>query len=260
MYLKTSSAKWRPLCIGFSVLSFLSPFLAVLWPHAGTNKTYKFPCPSSTSVPLWDSQIPHRLSTHPITGCPLTGIITGQTMSSTESAVTAAVDGQLPHDCTPHHYISPGLFLPQHGCDRFLIMCHTVCITVWLSESCHCPTTYRTATDYKQAWLVMQSWSTRQGEGGIFIGLDNGLTPARCQSIIWISASLLLIRPLGTNFSEIGIKIQQFSNNEMKFKMPSAKFWQFCLNLLTHWGQDKNGQCFAVNPFKFIFTQGQFWP
>ena len=35
------------------------------------------------------------------------------------------------------------------------------------------------------------------------IGSDNGLTPGRRQAIIWTNAGILLIGPLGTNFSEI---------------------------------------------------------
>ena len=35
------------------------------------------------------------------------------------------------------------------------------------------------------------------------IGSDNGLTPGRCQAIILTNAGILLIGPLGTNFSEI---------------------------------------------------------
>ena len=35
------------------------------------------------------------------------------------------------------------------------------------------------------------------------IGSGNGLSPNRRQAITWINAILLLIRPLGTNFSEI---------------------------------------------------------
>ena len=34
-------------------------------------------------------------------------------------------------------------------------------------------------------------------------GSDNGLSPGRRQAIIWTIAGILLIRPLGTNFSEI---------------------------------------------------------
>ena len=35
------------------------------------------------------------------------------------------------------------------------------------------------------------------------IGSDNGLSPGRPQAIIWTNAGILLIGPLGTNFSEI---------------------------------------------------------
>ena len=39
------------------------------------------------------------------------------------------------------------------------------------------------------------------------IGSDNGLSPDRRQAIIWTNAGILLIGPLGTNFSEILIEI-----------------------------------------------------
>ena len=39
------------------------------------------------------------------------------------------------------------------------------------------------------------------------IGSDNGLSPGRRQAIIWTNAGMLLIGPLGTNFSEILIGI-----------------------------------------------------
>ena len=35
------------------------------------------------------------------------------------------------------------------------------------------------------------------------MGSDNGLSPGRRQAIIWTNAGILLIGPLGTNFSEI---------------------------------------------------------
>ena len=35
------------------------------------------------------------------------------------------------------------------------------------------------------------------------IGSDNGLSPGRCQAIIWTNAGILLIGHLETNFSEI---------------------------------------------------------
>ena len=35
------------------------------------------------------------------------------------------------------------------------------------------------------------------------IASDNGLSPSLCQAIIWTNVRILLIGPLGTNFSEI---------------------------------------------------------
>ena len=63
------------------------------------------------------------------------------------------------------------------------------------------------------------------------IGSDNGLSPDRRQAIIWTSAGILLIGPLGTNFSEILIGIQTFSFTKIHLKMPSAKWRPFCLGL-----------------------------
>ena len=60
---------------------------------------------------------------------------------------------------------------------------------------------------------------------------DNGLSPDRCQAIIWTNAGILLIGPLGTNFSEILIRIQTFSFRKMHLKMSSAKWPPFCLGL-----------------------------
>ena len=63
------------------------------------------------------------------------------------------------------------------------------------------------------------------------IGSDNGLSPGRCQAIIRTNAGILLIGPLGTNFSEILIGIQAFSFKKMHVKMSSAKWRPFCLGL-----------------------------
>ena len=63
------------------------------------------------------------------------------------------------------------------------------------------------------------------------IGSDNGLSPDRCQAIIWTYAGILLIWNLGTNFSEILSKIRAFSFKKMHFKMSSAKWRAFCLGL-----------------------------
>ena len=63
------------------------------------------------------------------------------------------------------------------------------------------------------------------------IGSDNGLSPDRHQAIIWTNAGILLIGPLGTNFSEIVIEIYIFSFKKMHLKMSSGKWRPFCLGL-----------------------------
>ena len=59
------------------------------------------------------------------------------------------------------------------------------------------------------------------------VGSDNGLSPGRRQAIIWTITGILLIGPLGTNFSEILIGIQTFSFKKMHLKMSSAKWRPF---------------------------------
>ena len=70
----------------------------------------------------------------------------------------------------------------------------------------------------------------------VIIGPDNGLSPGRRQAIIWNNAGILLIGPLGTNFSENLIGIQTLSFKKMSFKMSAAKWRPFCLdlNVLNH--------------------------
>ena len=63
------------------------------------------------------------------------------------------------------------------------------------------------------------------------IGSDNGLSPGQRQAIIWTNAGILLIGPLGTNFSEILIGIQTFSFKKMHWKMSSGKWRPSCLGL-----------------------------
>ena len=67
------------------------------------------------------------------------------------------------------------------------------------------------------------------------IGSDNGLSPGRRQAIIWTNAEILLIEPLGTNFSEILIGIETLSFKKLHLKMSSGKWRPSCLglNLLT---------------------------
>ena len=77
------------------------------------------------------------------------------------------------------------------------------------------------------------------------IGSDNGLSPDRCQAIIWTNARLLSIGPLETNFSEILIEILTFSFKKMRLKVSSAKRHFFLgLNVLIH----------VMNPDRFSLT------
>ena len=54
-------------------------------------------------------------------------------------------------------------------------------------------------------------------------GSDNGLAPVRRQAIIGTNAGILLIGPLGTNFSEILIEIYTCSFQKMHLKMLPGK-------------------------------------
>ena len=63
------------------------------------------------------------------------------------------------------------------------------------------------------------------------IGSDNGLSPDRRQAIIWTNDGILLIGPLGTNFSEILMVIHAFPFKKMHLKMSSGKWRPFCLGL-----------------------------
>ena len=63
------------------------------------------------------------------------------------------------------------------------------------------------------------------------IGSDNGLSPGRRQAIIRTNAEILLIRPLGPNFSEILFEIIIFSFKKMRLKVSSVKRRPFCLGL-----------------------------
>ena len=62
-------------------------------------------------------------------------------------------------------------------------------------------------------------------------GSDNGLSLDRRQAIISTKAGMLVIGPLGTNFSEIFVAILTFSFKKISLKVLSAKWRSFCLGL-----------------------------
>ena len=63
------------------------------------------------------------------------------------------------------------------------------------------------------------------------IGSDNGLSPGHRQAIIWTNAGILLIGPLGTNFSEFLVGIQTFSFRKIHLKILSALWRSYHLGL-----------------------------
>ena len=80
-------------------------------------------------------------------------------------------------------------------------------------------------------YLIEAEWRIYESLNWAVIGSDNGLSPIRHQAIIWTNAGILLIGPLGTNFSEILIGIQTFSFKKLHLKTSSAKWRLFCLGL-----------------------------
>ena len=79
------------------------------------------------------------------------------------------------------------------------------------------------------------------------IGSDNGLSPDRRQAIIWTNAGILLIGPLGTNFSEILIEILTFSFKKMRLKVSSAKRRSSCRGLNVLWKLTKKPLAYPCN-------------
>ena len=64
------------------------------------------------------------------------------------------------------------------------------------------------------------------------IASDNGLSPGWCQAIFWINAVILLIGPLGTNFSEILVEIHtNIFVKENEFENIVWKWRPLCLGL-----------------------------
>ena len=102
--------------------------------------------------------------------------------------------------------------------------------------TCRCPSTWRwwQSADTMMTEGVLSSFCGHQWLCIIFA--DQLTWHKLCQAIIWTNAGILLIGPLGTNFSEILIKIHTFSFNKMHLKMSSGKWRAFCLrfNVLSY--------------------------
>ena len=75
-------------------------------------------------------------------------------------------------------------------------------------------------------WVKYQSYSF-----SVQIRFFSGVLVCICQAIIWTNDGILLIGPLGTNFSEIIMEIQTFSLKKIRVKMSSGKCRPICLGL-----------------------------
>ena len=84
------------------------------------------------------------------------------------------------------------------------------------------------------------------------IDSDNGLSPELGQAIIWTNVGILLIGPLGANFSEILIRIQTFSFKKRHLKVSSAKWRSFCLGL------NVLNKCWPKSFMPYTFTRQQY--
>ena len=85
------------------------------------------------------------------------------------------------------------------------------------------------------------------------IGSDNGLSPGRCQTIIWSRDRSNIVN--GTHRNKLQWKI--------RLTMSSAKYQPFCvsLNVLTNWRRDKMAtilQTVLLNTFSWMKTL-KFW-
>ena len=94
-------------------------------------------------------------------------------------------------------------------------------------------------SNLKSSWIsevviVLTHWGrvTHICVGNLAInGSENGLSPGRRQAITSINVGILLIGPLGTNFSEMIIEIHKFSFTKIHLKMSSRKWRPFRLGL-----------------------------
>ena len=106
--------------------------------------------------------------------------------------------------------------------------------------------------DFEAEWRIYTSvnWAT--------VGSDNGLSRNRRQVNIWTNAGLLFSVHLETNFSEIWIKMQQFSFKEINFQCRMKNGGHFLcadLNVLKYViGKPWSGPCHGL-----MITDHSFW-
>ena len=122
-----------------------------------------------------------------------------------------AANGHTPYKARPSQNW-PKITTYDHVHQIFITSC------TWFRRGVLCDRGFRDKAGILTHW----GWVTHLCIGNLtIVGSDNGLSPDRCQAIIWTNARILLIGPLGTNFSEILSKIHVFSFKKC--------IWKCCL-------------------------------
>ena len=141
---------------------------------------------------------------------------------------------------------------------QFAKLCKAVCLPRWNFLRFYCDKMMKRFGEIERQWNISSLNLGRVTHICVsrltITGSDNGVSPGRRQAIIWTNAGILLLGPLGTNFSENSIEILTFSFMKKRLKVSSAKWRPFCLglNVLTHSCLDKMAAIFrAVNVYLF---------
>ena len=130
------------------------------------------------------------------------------------------------------------LCIAQRSWQRRLLVLHKQTENTWLSQNgllpiwCH----FNHLTHWGRVTHICVNKI-------LIIGSDNGLSPDRRQAIIWTNAGILLIGPLGTNFSEIAIEIHISLFKKIHLKISSAKWRPFYLGLNVLNGRNLTTPC-----------------
>ena len=159
-------------------------------------------------------------------------------LTSIRSAHTTIVCKQFKVNCNMMTSSNGNIFsvFSYLFCDRRIPLTKTSWCFLWSAPEQTVEQTMETRVIWDAISLIMTSLWGRvthicAKKPSLIIGSDNGFSPTRCQAIIWGTAGILLIGPLGTNFSGILMEMQIFSSTKIYLKMPSGKWRPFCLDL-----------------------------
>ena len=225
---------WTP--IDFRVRApIFGPLVAKNWPKIGVSATFGENCRLDSFHPrdlyLWGKSLdPYRFSC----SCPHFWPSGGQKLTENRGFRNFSRKlflrfpnflYQLQPRYLPYHDTLGGRVMPKFFSNKF-----------FLNDSHQC--SYHNDLKiglfvgyFLMGWVLIRAGVYCPHLWAQLVVSDNGLLPVRRQAIIWNNAGILLIWPLGTNFSEILIGIQTFSFKKLHLKTSSAKWRLFCLSL-----------------------------